>query len=74
MNRLLKFLHRDLEKGGGKSRFAPPPLPKYEIMEFGTSEHTDGRVHFTGLIEDVPGYIWGETLTSDLAVRQQNQW
>ena len=31
-------------------------------MGFETSEHTDGRVHFTGLIEtvfDVPGYIWG---------------
>ena len=39
-----------------------PPLSKYEIIEFETSEHTDGRVHFTGLIEtvsDVPGYIWG---------------
>ena len=31
-------------------------------MELETSEHTDGRVYFTGLIEtvsDVPGYIWG---------------
>ena len=31
-------------------------------MGLETSEHTDGRVHFTGLIEtvsDVPGYIWG---------------
>ena len=31
-------------------------------MELETSEHTDDRVHFTGLIEtvsDVPGYIWG---------------
>ena len=31
-------------------------------MGLETSEHTDDRVHFTGLIEtvsDVPGYIWG---------------
>ena len=33
----------------------PGPLPKYEIMGLETSEHTDGRVHFTGLIETVLG-------------------
>ncbi len=51
-------------EGGGANLDLPPPLSQnnYEIMGLETSEHTDGRVHFTGLIEtvsDVPEYIWG---------------
>ena len=64
--------------GGGQTVVCPPPLSKYEIIDLETSEHTESRVHFTGLTEgvsDVSGYIWGvwhDFLTSDLLVRQPN--
>ena len=33
---------------------ANAPLPKYEISRLETSGHTDGRVHFPGLLVTVP--------------------
>ena len=32
-----------------------PPTSKYEISIFETSDHTDGRVYFPGLLVTVPG-------------------
>ena len=48
----LKVLQQRSPKGGGPNGCLPP-LSKYEIIGLETSEHTDGRVHFTGLIETV---------------------
>ena len=58
---MVKVLQQRSSQRGGPFGKWPPPPPKYEIFGLECSEHTDGRVHFTGLIEtvfDVSGYIW----------------
>ena len=49
----------------------PPPTFKYEISRLETSDHTDGRVHFHGLLVTVSviprciSSLWLGILTSD---------
>ena len=51
----LKVPQQRSSQGGGGRLHSAPPLSKYEIMSLETSEYTESRVHFTGLIEPVLG-------------------